>query len=71
MFWGCKILILPKSNQICPNLIAFAQILLQVSPNFASIFSKSNQICLSLINFAPLGDAVASPVPTALGKMDT
>jgi len=25
-FRGCKISILPKSNQICPNLIIFAQI---------------------------------------------
>jgi len=24
IFWGCKILILPKSNQICQNLINFA-----------------------------------------------
>jgi len=39
MFWGCKTLILPKTNHFCPN--------------FAIILLKSNQICPNLINFAP------------------
>jgi len=32
MFWGCKILIVPKSNQIFPNLITFVEISLQFCP---------------------------------------
>jgi len=33
MFLGCKVLILPKFNQMCSNLITYAQICL----NFAQI----------------------------------
>jgi len=46
-FWRYKILILPKSDQICPNLITFAQISLQFSqilPQFCTNFAKINLI---------------------------
>jgi len=36
MLWRCKILILPKSNQICTNLITV------LFSNFASLLSKSD-----------------------------
>jgi len=52
MFWGFKILILPKSNQTCPNLITFAQVSPQFWTNFALVLPKSNQLCPNLINFA-------------------
>jgi len=74
------IMILPKFNQICPNLNHFAQIcpnlnhFAQICPNlnhFAQISPKSNQICSNLINFAPLQisrDATASPAPCIPGS---
>jgi len=56
IFWGCKILILPKSNQICPNLITFAQISPQFCPNlftfgFALIWLNFAQILPNLPKF--------------------
>jgi len=66
-FWGCKILILLKSDQICPNLITFAQISPQFCQNFDLIqpnLPKSNQIYQKSFFF--LGGAAASPAPTAL-----
>jgi len=60
MFWGCKILILPKSSKICPNLA-------QTCLNFV-------QICQIFPNFAQknfLGDEAvlpASPAPTTLNS---
>jgi len=67
-FWGCKILILPKSNQMCSNFITFAQILPHFCANFALMLLKFNQICLKLISFSQkvlLGDTTASPYPPA------
>jgi len=46
MFLGCKILILPKSNQIYPNLTTYDydQISPQFCPNFTLILPKYAQI---------------------------
>jgi len=49
--WECKILILPKFNQICSILITFAQMLLQIFPNFILISHKSNLTCPNITNF--------------------
>jgi len=46
----CKLL-WPKSNQICSNLITFAQILPQIFPNFILVSHKSNQTCPNLNKF--------------------
>jgi len=59
-FWGCKILILPKSYQICPNLFTFSQISPQFCPNFAFILPKQFL----------LGDAAVSVSPPALYSTD-
>jgi len=65
---GSKILILPKFHQICPNLIAFAQISPQFCPKFAQIqsnVSKFNQFCPNLgdarDNTIGAGDAATYP----------
>jgi len=72
IFWGCKILISPKSNQfaqiqsLLPN---FSSIMPKFRLNFAQVSSKSKQICPNLINFARktfAKDAAASPATTAL-----
>jgi len=57
---GDVILILPKSNQLCPNLITFAHISLQFCTNFAQILPNFP----NLINFAQkhfAEDATAIP----------
>jgi len=51
MYLGMQDFDFAQSNQICPKSNLFAQILLQLCPNFASILPKSNQICPTLINF--------------------
>jgi len=52
ILWGCKILILSKSNPIRPNL---AQILSQLIPNFPFILPKFSQIESILPKSALLG----------------
>jgi len=53
---GCKISILPKSNQTCPNLYQFCPNLLNFAQNFP-ICPKISQIlpkfCLNLPTFCP------------------
>jgi len=51
------ILILPKSNQICPNLFTFVHISTQFCPKFHSILLKSNQVYPTIFL---LGDATSS-----------
>jgi len=52
MFWGCKNLILPLSNQICRNLTTFAQSLPQFCSNlinFNKIFASQGMRLHSLL----------------------
>jgi len=44
MFWGIQGLILPKSNQICPNLITFSQMSPQFCPKSDHFYPNFAQI---------------------------
>jgi len=55
MFWGMQ---LPKYNQICPNLIIFAQISPQCCPNLINFNNK-----IFTMN-------ASSPSKKFLGKVD-
>jgi len=52
MFWGCKILILPKSNHFCPNVALILLNFAQISPKHNLPKFRPNKICPNLINFA-------------------
>jgi len=69
MFCGCKILILPKSNQICPNLNLFCTNFAQICPNFAQILPEFAQILPKKINF--LGGGAASRAHSDTGFLSS
>jgi len=65
-FWGCKILIFLKSDQIFPNLNHFCPIFAKISLN-NQICPKSNQFYIPKKKM--LRDTAASPAPMALHYM--
>jgi len=80
MFWGNKILILPKSNQICPNLNHLCPNLHKFCPNLTKFHPNLTKFHPNLTKFAQispilpknfsLGDVAASSALTALAIMD-